>query len=85
VRHFTLKSTEEEGPDQDFNSLAALSARIQPRHNQSQNHLGWTLIPHPYDDGGFTGSNLERPALKRAARGYREPSRRLLVVYKVVA
>jgi DNA invertase Pin-like site-specific DNA recombinase len=32
---------------------------------QSQKHEGWMAIPALYDDGGYSGGSLERPALQR--------------------
>jgi site-specific DNA recombinase len=60
---YTRKSTEE-GLDRDFNSLHAQREAAEA-FIQSQKHTGWTLIPRHYDDGGFTGGNLERPALQQ--------------------
>lgn len=58
---YTRKSTEE-GLEQEFNSLdaqrEACSAFIK-----SQRHEGWTELPDFYDDGGFSGGSMERPAL----------------------
>src|SRR6516225_9785197 len=56
---YTRKSTEE-GLDQEFNSLdEAAEAYIH-----SQAHAGWTALSARYDDGGYSGSNLDRPALQ---------------------
>src|SRR5580658_10868563 len=60
---YTRKSTEE-GLDQDFNSLHAQREAAEA-YIVSQKHLGWTLVPTHYDDGGFTGGNLDRPALQQ--------------------
>lgn len=60
---YTRKSTEE-GLEQEFNSLHAQREAAEA-YIKSQRHLGWTLLPEAYDDGGFTGGNIERPALKR--------------------
>ena len=60
---YTRKSTEE-GLSQEFNSLDAQREAAES-YIQSQRGLGWKLIPARYDDGGFSGGNLERPALKR--------------------
>jgi site-specific DNA recombinase len=60
---YTRKSTEE-GFDQEFDSLAAQREAAEA-YIQSQRHLGWTLVAQHYDDGGFTGGNLDRPALQR--------------------
>ena len=56
---YTRKSTEE-GLDQDFNSLHAQREAAEA-YIVSQKHLGWTLVQTHYDDGGFTGGNLDRP------------------------
>jgi site-specific DNA recombinase len=60
---YTRKSTEE-GLDSDFNSLDAQREAAEAYIN-SQAHAGWTCLSTRYDDGGFTGSNLDRPALQR--------------------
>jgi site-specific DNA recombinase len=59
---YTRKSTEE-GLDQDFNSLDAQREAAEA-YIHSQAHAGWTCLPQRYDDGGYTGSNLDRPALQ---------------------
>jgi len=60
---YTRKSTEE-GLDQDFNSLDAQREAAEA-YIRSQGHAGWTCLPSRYDDGGYSGSNLDRPALQR--------------------
>jgi site-specific DNA recombinase len=60
---YTRKSTEE-GLDQDFNSLDAQREAAEA-YIQSQAHAGWTALAAHYDDGGYSGSNLDRPALQR--------------------
>jgi len=60
---YTRKSSEE-GLDQDFNSLDAQRESAQA-YIASQRHEGWSCLPERYDDGGFTGGNMERPALNR--------------------
>jgi site-specific DNA recombinase len=60
---YTRKSTEE-GLDKDFNSLDAQREAAEA-YIHSQAHAGWTALPYRYDDGGYSGSNLERPALQR--------------------
>jgi len=57
---YTRKSTEE-GLDQEFNSLDA-QREAAAAFIQSQRREGWIALPEPYDDGGFTGANMERPA-----------------------
>jgi DNA invertase Pin-like site-specific DNA recombinase len=58
---YTRKSTEE-GLDQDFNSLDAQRESAEA-YIRSQAHEGWRLVPTRYDDGGFSGGSLDRPAL----------------------
>src|SRR5262245_5241954 len=58
------RKTPEEGLDQDFNSLDAQREAAEA-YIHSQAHAGWTALPDRYDDGGYSGSNLERPALQR--------------------
>ena len=60
---YTRKSTEE-GLEQDFNSLESQRESAEA-FIQSQRHLGWTAMAQRYDDGGFSGGNLERPAMQR--------------------
>jgi site-specific DNA recombinase len=60
---YTRKSTEE-GLDQEFSSLDAQREAAEA-YILSQAHAGWTCLPEHYDDGGFSGRNLDRPALQR--------------------
>ena len=78
---YTRKSTEE-GLDQEFNSLDA-QRECGEAYIQSQRHERWTLIPHRYDDGGFTGSNIDRPALKQLLADVEAGNVDCVVVYKV--
>jgi site-specific DNA recombinase len=59
---YTRKSTEE-GLDQAFNSLQA-QRESGEAYIASQLTRGWSLVPEQYNDGGFSGSHLERPALQ---------------------
>jgi DNA invertase Pin-like site-specific DNA recombinase len=60
---YTRKSTEE-GLNEEFNSLEAQREAAEA-YLASQRQLGWILVSERYDDGGFTGGNLERPALQK--------------------
>ena len=60
---YTRKSTEE-GLEQQFNSLDAQREAAEA-YIASQQQEGWTCLPQRYDDGGFTGANMDRPALQR--------------------
>ena len=78
---YTRKSTEE-GLEQEFNSLHAQREAAEA-YIKSQRHLGWTLLPSPYDDGGFTGGNLDRPGLARLVQDIDAQRVDCVVVYKV--
>ena len=78
---YTRKSTEE-GLEQEFNSLDA-QREAGELFVRSQQHEGWTLNPDRYDDGGFTGGNMERPALKRLVADIDAGRVDCVVVYKV--
>ena len=58
---YTRKSSEE-GLEQEFNSLQAQREACEA-YIRSQQHEGWALARTRYDDGGFSGGNMERPAL----------------------
>src|SRR5689334_22678621 len=60
---YCRKSTEE-GLQQDFNSLDA-QREAGEAYIRAQVGEGWLLVESRYDDGGYTGGNLERPALKQ--------------------
>jgi len=78
---YTRKSTEE-GLEQQFNSLQA-QREAGEAFIQSQRHMGWTLIADHYDDGGFSGGNLDRPALQRLMEDVEGQRVDCVVVYKV--
>jgi site-specific DNA recombinase len=78
---YTRKSTEE-GLDQEFSSLDA-QRESGRAYIKSQASLGWTSVPQRYDDGGFTGGNMERPALHRLLADIQAGQIDCVVVYKV--
>jgi DNA invertase Pin-like site-specific DNA recombinase len=78
---YTRKSSEE-GLDQEFNSLAAPREACEA-YIRSQQHEGWTSARARYDDGGFSGGNMERPALQRLLADMRAGRIDIVVVYKV--
>jgi len=78
---YTRKSTEE-GLDQEFNSLDAQREAAEA-FIQSQRREGWIALPELYDDGGFTGANMDRPALKRLLQAVEARELDCVVVYKV--
>ena len=78
---YTRKSSEE-GLEQEFNSLHAQRDAAEA-YIHSQKHEGWVLVPDDYDDGGFSGGNVERPALQRLLRDVQAGLVDIVVVYKV--
>lgn len=78
---YTRKSSEE-GLEQDFNSLHAQREACEA-FVLSQKSLGWALVPTAYDDGGFSGGNVERPALQRLIADIEAGKVNVIVVYKV--
>ena len=78
---YTRKSTEE-GLSQPFNSLDAQREAAEA-YIASQRGQGWMLIPTRYDDGGFSGSSLERPALQQLLADVDNRRVDCVVVYKV--
>jgi DNA invertase Pin-like site-specific DNA recombinase len=78
---YTRKSSEE-GLDQDYNSLHAQRDACAA-YVMSQAGEGWTLLPEMYDDGGFSGGNMDRPGLKRLIDDVEAGRIDVVVVYKV--
>ena len=78
---YTRKSTEE-GLEQDFNSLQAQREAAEA-YIHSQKEVGWKLLPQHYDDGGFSGATLDRPALQRLLDEVDARRVDCIVVYKV--
>ncbi len=78
---YTRKSTEE-GLDQEFNSLDAQRESCEA-YIASQKSQGWKLVKTRYDDGGLSGGNMERPALKALLTDIDDGRVDLIVVYKV--
>jgi DNA invertase Pin-like site-specific DNA recombinase len=78
---YTRKSSEE-GLEQGFNSLAAQREACEA-FIRSQRNEGWVLTKTRYDDGGFSGGNLERPELQQLLTDIRAWRIDIVVVYKV--
>ncbi len=78
---YTRKSTDE-GLDQSFNSLDA-QREACAAYIVSQRHEGWILVPKAYDDGGFSGGSMERPALKHLLADIKSGLIDIVVVYKI--
>jgi site-specific DNA recombinase len=78
---YTRKSTEE-GLEQDFNSLDA-QREACAAYITSQKAEGWTAVPDRYDDGGYSGGTLERPALRHLLKDIERGTVDVVVVYKI--
>ncbi len=78
---YTRKSSEE-GLEQSFNSLDAQREACEA-FILSQRHEGWRMLPARYDDGGYSGGTMERPALKRLLEDIQAHKVNIIVVYKV--
>jgi DNA invertase Pin-like site-specific DNA recombinase len=76
------RKSSEEGLEQQFNSLAAQREACDA-FIRSQRNEGWVLAKTRYDDGGFSGGNLERPALQQLIADIRTGRIDIVVVYKV--
>ncbi len=78
---YTRKSSEE-GLEQSFNSLDAQRESCEA-FISSQMHEGWRVVATRYDDGGYSGGSMERPALKRLLADVAADKINVIVVYKV--
>ena len=78
---YTRKSTDE-NLDLDFNSLDA-QREAGEAYIKSQQHEGWVCLDDRYDDAGFSGGNVERPAFQRLMADVAEGKLDCIVVYKI--
>ncbi len=78
---YTRKSTDE-GLDKEFNSLDA-QREAGEAYVASQRYKGWFCLPDRYDDGGYSGGNLNRPALARLRQDIADGKIDVVVVYKI--
>src|ERR1044072_349252 len=78
---YTRKSSDE-GLEQAFNSLDA-QREACAAFILSQKHEGWSVLPVQYDDGGYSGGTMERPALTRLIADTEAGKVDVVVVYKV--
>lgn len=68
--------------EKEFNTLEA-QREAGVNYVKSQIHQGWTVLPEHYDDGGFSGGNINRPALKRLMEDVKKNKVDMIVVYKI--
>jgi DNA invertase Pin-like site-specific DNA recombinase len=78
---YTRKSSDE-GLEQAFNSLDA-QREACAAFVLSQTHEGWSVLPTLYDDGGYSGGTLDRPALQRLLTDIADAKVDVVVVYKI--
>lgn len=78
---YTRKSTED-GLDKEFNTLEA-QRESGENYIKSQAYQGWEIIPTHYDDGGFSGGTLKRPALQQLLKDVEAGMVDMIVVYKI--
>src|SRR6478672_4477074 len=78
---YARKSTDE-GLEKEFNTLDAQRDACEA-YVASQRAEGWLLIRDRYDDGGFSGGTLERPALQRLLADIEQGRIDIIVVYKI--
>jgi site-specific DNA recombinase len=74
--------SDDQGLEQEFNSLDNQREAAEA-YVKSQAHEGWRCLATRYDDGGFSGGSLERPALQKLLCDIRERRIDIVVVYKV--
>ncbi|MFT0532406.1 recombinase family protein [Castellaniella hirudinis] len=78
---YTRKSTDE-GLGQEYNSLEA-QRDAGLAYITSQRHEGWVALDDTFDDGGYSGGNMERPGLQRLMRQVEAGQIDIIVVYKI--
>lgn len=78
---YTRKSVDE-GLDDAFNSLDSQRSYCED-YIKGQKHNGWIILPKHYDDGGYSGKNMKRPAMQELIKDVEEGNIDVIVVYKV--
>jgi site-specific DNA recombinase len=79
---YTRKSHDDGSLEKEFNSLDAQREAVE-NYIASQKANGWKLLPDRYDDGGFSGGNMERPALKRLLNDVKSGKIDIICIYKL--
>ena len=79
---YTRKSTDE-GLEKEFNTLEA-QREAGENYIRSMKHQGWVALSERYDDGGYSGGNLKRPALKQLLADVEAGKVDMIVVYKML-
>lgn len=77
-----IRKSTDEGLDKEFNSLDAQRERAEA-YIKSQAQEGWHCVPDTYDDGGFAGGNMDRPALRQLLADIEVGKVNCVVVYKI--
>ncbi len=78
---YTRKSVED-GLEKEFNTLDA-QREAGEAYIASQKSKGWVCLPEHYDDGGFSGGNMKRPALQNLLKDAKDGLIDIIVVYKI--
>ena len=79
---YTRKSVEDATLDRDFNSLTSQREACES-YIASQKCRGWVCLPERYDDGGFSGGNMNRPAMTRLKADIEAGKIDMVVCYKI--
>ncbi len=79
---YTRKSVEDATLDRDFNSLTSQREACENYIN-SQKSKGWVCLPEHYDDGGFSGGNMNRPAMTRLKADIEAGKIDMVICYKI--
>ena len=79
---YTRKSSDDATLDRDFNSLTSQREACENYIN-SQRGKGWICLPEHYDDGGFSGGNMNRPAMTRLKEDIAAGKIDMVVCYKI--
>ena len=77
-----VRKSSEEGLDMSYNSLEAQTDACAA-YIASQKHEGWVRLPRVYEDGGFSGGNLERPGLQELLADVGKGQIDVIIVYKI--